>query len=71
MEGTSYFNVFSFCTFSGDCNSTYTFENGFCYKSFSSKNKNFDDAEKTCVSKGGHLTSVTSDAEKEFLKDFG
>ena len=62
--------MFSFCTFSGVCDSGYTNENGICYKYFSSK-KEFAEAEAYCVSKGGHLTSVTSTAEKNFLKDFG
>ena len=63
-------DVFSFCTFSGVCDSGYTNENGICYKYFSPK-KEFDDAEAHCVSEGGHVISVTSDAENEFLKDFG
>ena len=43
--------------------------NGYDYDVIQQK-KSWSDAEQYCVDRGGHLTSITSQAENEFLVQF-
>ncbi|XP_071489139.1 echinoidin-like [Diadema antillarum] len=53
----------------GCCPQYWTGFHGSCYRLFLAK-KNWQEAENHCVRLGGHLTSVTSEAENDFLYNF-
>merc|ERR1711962_470506 len=50
-----------------NCPSGYTVFNSHCYKLYSDFKKNYDTSEAKCVADGGHLASVHSEEENEFL----